>query len=84
MYWIKLLIILAIAGLFIIGGAVWFYRSFDASTSYDFEADLKRSFLTPHWSFSAHYNDGKPRRIVPGIVFFGGLGILAMGIVRVG
>jgi hypothetical protein len=50
---------------------------------YDFKEDFKHTFLTPHWKYTNHLNDGKPRRIAPVIAILIGMGILVVGFIKV-
>lgn len=80
--WLKLIILISISLAIVSYGVLWFRKSLSSEIRYSFKEDFKRSFLTPHWSYSAFFNDGKPRRIVPAIVVIAGIGILAVGLIK--
>ena len=77
--WLKLAVLTAISMTLIGIGVVWYRKSLRSTTPYDLAEDFRRSFLSPHGSYSGFYNDGKPRRIVPVLTTCGGLGLLILG-----
>ena len=81
--WLKLFLLVSISLIFISIGILWYRKSFSSEDRYDFKEDFKRSFLTPHLKYSGFFNDGKPRRIVPAIMILGGIGILAVGLIKI-
>lgn len=83
MIWLKLIILISIASVFIVRGLLWFRESMTPEENYDFWEDFKDSFLTLHWKYSDYLNDGQPRRIVPIMMILGGVGILVIGIVKI-
>lgn len=77
---IKTIILISFATALIGFGVIWFQKSLSGDEPYDFREDFRHSFLTPHWTYSAFLNDGKPRRIAPTILIIGGLGLLVVSL----
>jgi hypothetical protein len=80
---LRLLVLISISSIFIFSGILWLRKSLSSADSYDFKEDVKHTFLTPHWTYSNHFNDGKPRRIAPVIAILIGMGILVVGLIKV-
>lgn len=73
--WLLVLVFaLAVSGL----GFVWYRSSKDHPRPYSFREDFTHTFLTPHFKYSAHHNDGGNRRIVPMMLMLSGPFILAV------
>lgn len=83
MMWLRLIVLISISSIFISSGILWFRKSLSSADSYDFKEDFMHTFLTPHWKYSNHLNDGKPRRIAPVIAILIGMGILVVGLIKV-
>ena len=73
---------LALASAVLVWGAVWLRRSVASGVRYELGEDLRHTFLTPHRSYSAFFNDGRPRRIVPMILMISGAALLVWGLWR--
>jgi len=69
--------------IFISYGVHWYRKSLSSVDRYDFKEDFINSFLTPHWKYSRYLDDSKPRRIVPALFILGGIGILAVGLIKI-
>ena len=83
--WIKFVIIFSTTLLLISFGVVWFGKSLSSKVRYHFKEDIKYSFITPHWSYSGFFNfdESRPRRIVPALLVLGGIGIMAVGLLKI-
>lgn len=81
--WFKLILLVSISLVIISYGVLWYRKSLTSDDRYDFKEDFKRSFLTPHLKYSGFFNDSKPRRIVPAMIILGGIGILAVGLIKI-
>ena len=83
--WFKLIGTVCISAIFISYGILWYRKSLSSEEHYDFKEDFKHSFLTPHWTYSNHFNfnDSTPRRIAPVIMILGGIGILVVGLIKI-
>ena len=81
--WFKIIILITLSSVMILYGVLWYIKSFSSNDRYDFKEDFRRSFLTPHWTYEAFFNDDKPRRIVPIIMILGGIVILIVGLIKI-
>lgn len=80
---LRLVVLISISSIFISSGILWYRKSLSSEDRYDSKEDFKHTFLTPHWTYSAHLNDGKPRRIAPVIAILIGIGILVVGLIKI-
>jgi hypothetical protein len=83
--WLGLIIVVSISSLFISYGILWYRKGLSSEERYSFKEDFQYSFLTPHWKYSNYFNwnDSKPRKIVPVMLIFGGIGMLVVGLVKI-
>jgi hypothetical protein len=81
--WLRLIGIISISSIFISYGVLTYRKSLSSDDEYDFKADFKHTFLTPHWKHSSHHNDNKHKRIFPAMMVIGGIGILVVGLIAV-
>lgn len=80
---LKLIVLISISTIFISCGVFGYKKSLSSSEGYNFIKDFKHTFITPHWRYSSHHNDGNQRRIVPVMMIIGGVGIMVVGLIRV-
>lgn len=81
--WIKLILLILVSCVIILYGMNLYKRGLTSSAPYDFKEDFKHTFFTPHLKYSSHLKDDKPRKIAPVVLILGGVGILAVGILKI-
>lgn len=81
--WFKSIILIFISITFISCGILWFRKSLSSSEAYNFKEDFKYTFVMYHWKYSGHHNPGTHRRIIPVMMIIGGIGIIAVGVIKI-